>query len=262
MKTILQVRVGTDKMIDAVVLAGGGKPEPLTEQEGVSNKAFIKLHNKPIIAYILDALHQAGSIDRIIVVGPPKELEDLNEKDFFDIVAEQGSMLDNLAAGFELADTEKPCLVVTGDIPLINAEVIDQFLELCNPLEHDLYYPVLTREACLERFPETERTYVRLKEGHVTGGNIGLVRPAWFLDNKDRLEMFISYRKKPLKLLRILPISLGIKYLLKTLSIKDLEYHLSRLLFLKAKAVICDCVEIAVDVDKISDLEMVKKAIM
>ncbi len=250
-------------MIDAVVLAGGGKPEPLTEQEGVSNKAFIKLHNKPIIAYILDALHQASSIDRIIVVGPQNEFEELKqERGFFEIVAERGSMLDNLAAGFELINTEKPCLVVTGDIPLINSVVIEHFLELCTPLEHDLYYPVLTREACLESFPETERTYVRLKEGYVTGGNIGLVRPSWFLDNKARLEMFISYRKKPLKLLRILPLSLGIKYLLKTLSIKDLEYHLSRLLFLKAKAVICDCVEIAVDIDKISDLEVAKKAIM
>ncbi len=250
-------------MIDAVVLAGGGKPEPLTEQEGVSNKAFIKINNKPILSYIIDALQQSSSIGRIIVVGPQKELEDLNQDgNIFEIVAERGSMLDNLAAGFELTITEKPCLVVTGDIPLINDEVIDQFLGLCAPLEHDLYYPVLTREACLEHFPETERTYVRLKEGYVTGGNIGLVRPDWFLDNKDRLEMFISYRKKPLKLLRILPISLAFKYLLKTLSIKDLEYHLSQLLFLKAKAVICDCVEIAVDVDKISDLEMVKKAVM
>ena len=250
-------------MIDAVVLAGGGKLEPLTEQEGVSNKAFIKLHNKPIIAYILDALHQASSIDRIMVVGPQKELEEMKQdRSFFEVVTERGSMLENLAAGFELTDTEKPCLVVTGDIPLINAAAIEQFLGRCTPHEHDLYYPVLTREACLKRFPETERTYVRLKEGHVTGGNIGLVRPGWFLDNKARLEMFISYRKKPLKLLRILPLSLGIKYLLKTLSVKDLEYHLSRLLSLKAKAVFCDCVEIAVDVDKISDLEMVKKTIM
>jgi len=250
-------------MFNAVVLAGGGKPEPLTEQEGVSNKAFIKLQKKPIIAYILDALHDASSIDRIMVVGPQEELEELNrDRSFFEIVAEQGSMLENLAAGFELIDPEKPCLVVTGDIPLINAAVIEQFLELCTPFEHDLYYPVLTREACLERFPETERTYVRLKEGHVTGGNIGLVRPAWFLDNKARLEMFISYRKKPLKLLKVLPLSLGIKYLFKTLSVKDLEYQLSRLLSFQAKAVFCDCVEIAVDVDKISDLEMVKKIIM
>lgn len=250
-------------MIDVVVLAGGGKPEPLTEQEGVSNKAFIKLHNKPIIAYILDALHQASSVDRIIVVGPQKEFEEMQkERSFFDLAAEQGSMLENLAAGFGLTDTEKPCLVVTGDIPLIKAAVIEEFLELCSPYEYDLYYPVLTREACLERFPDTERTYVRLKEGHVTGGNIGLVRPGWFLENKARLEMFISYRKKPLKLLRILPLSLGIKYLLKTLSLEDLEYHLSRLLSLKAKAVPCDCVEIAVDIDKVSDLEMARKIVM
>ncbi len=249
-------------MLDAVVLAGGGKPEPLTEQEGVSNKAFIKIHNRPILSYVLDALQQASSINRILVVGPKEELKELAGVGHdFEAVAEQGSMLENLAAGFNLIEPEKPCLVVTGDIPLINAEVIEQFLTLCAPFEYDLYYPVLTRESCLERFPKTERTYVRLKEGHVTGGNIGLVRPVWFLKNRARLELFISYRKKPLKLLKILPLSLALKYLLKSLSVKDLEYHLSRLLFLKAQAVFCDCVEIAVDVDKISDLTMVKKII-
>ncbi len=250
-------------MIDAVVLAGGGKPEPLTEQEGVSNKAFIKIHNRPILSYVLDALQQASSINRILVVGPKEELNELARVGHdFEAVTEQGSMLENLAAGFNLTEHEKPCLVVTGDIPLINAAVIEQFLALCAPFEYDLYYPVLTRESCLERFPKTERTYVRLKEGHVTGGNIGLVRPDWFLKNWARLELFISYRKKPLKLLQILPLSLALKYLLKSLSVKDLEYHLSRLLYLKARAVLCNCVEMAIDVDKVGDLEMVKKEIM
>lgn len=249
-------------MVDAIVLAGGGKPEPLTEQEGVANKAFIELHNRTILSYVLEALQEANSVNRIIVVGPQTELQEIYQTGYtFEIAAEQGSMLENLAAGFRLTDYEKPCLVVTGDIPLISAAVIEQFLLLCEPMNFDFYYPVLTREVCLEWFPETERTYVRIKEGHVTGGNIGLIRPDWFLENKDRLETFISYRKKPLKLLRVLPLFLVFKYLFKTLSVEDLEYHLSRLFSLKAKAIFCDCAEIAVDVDKISDLAVVKKAI-
>ncbi len=247
-------------MFDAVVLAGGGKNEPLTEQENVSNKAFILVNDKPILAYILDALQEAPLVRQIVVVGPHAELEVLKVAGYqFDAVAEQGSMLDNLAAGFTGVEPDRPCLVVTGDIPLINAEVIEKFLALCAPHDHDLYYPVLSRERCLLQFPKTERTYVRLREGHVTGGNIGLLMPAWFLENRDRLNLFISYRKKPLKLLRILPISFLFKYIFKMLSLKDLETHLSQLLNLRAKAVLCDCVEIAVDVDKPGDLMLVKE---
>jgi len=247
-------------MFDAVVLAGGGKPEPLTEQEGVTNKAFIKLHGKPQLAYILKALQEAPSVGKIVVTGPQKELETLLREGYnFKVVNETVSLLDNLAAGFEVVDQSRLCLVVTGDIPLLNKKVIEDFLASCAPHDHDFYYPVLTRETCLERFPDTERTYVRLKDGHITGGNIGLIRPSWFLDNRSRLEMFISYRKKPLKLMRLLPPSFIIKYLFNNLSISDLESHLSQLLGLKARAVFSDCVEIALDVDKISDLELVKK---
>ncbi len=249
-------------MFDAVVMAGGGKPEPLTELEGVSNKAFIMLHGRPLLAYILQALREAPSVDRVVVVGPKSELEMLRQEGYdFEIVPEKESMLDNVAACFESADQNRLCLVVSGDIPLLDAGVIEEFLKLCAPYNHDFYYPILNRETCQLRFPETERTYVRLKEGHITGGNIGLINTGWFLSNRDRLEMFISYRKKPLKLLRILPLSLIIKYLLKRLSVTDLERSISRLLCFKARAVPCDCVEIGIDVDKISDLELVRKTL-
>jgi GTP:adenosylcobinamide-phosphate guanylyltransferase len=249
-------------MFDALVLAGGGKAEPLTEQEGVSNKAFIMLNNRPLLSYILQALEEAPSVDRIVAMGPQIDLEILRQEGYnIEILPEKESMLDNVAAGLEALDQDRLSLVVTSDIPLLTAKVLEEFIRLCAPFEHDFYYPILSRETCQGSFPETERTYVRLREGHITGGNLGLVNPRWFSDNRDRLEVFISYRKKPLKLLKILPPALIIKYLFKSLSVNDLEHFLSRLLRFRAKAVACDCVEIGVDVDKISDLELIKNVL-
>lgn len=249
-------------MFDAVVLAGGGKPEPLTEQEQVSNKAFILIKGRPLLTYILEALQESPSIEKIAVVGPARELSELSASGYrFETVPERDSMLENLAAGFESVDPKRLCLVATGDIPLINAAVIEEFLSLCEPHDHDLYYPILDRETCISHFPETERTYVRLREGRVTGGNVVLINPKWYLQNRDRLEMFISYRKKPLKLFRIMPLSLVLKYALKTLTLNDLERYLSRLMGLKARAIPCQCAELGLDVDKISDLAVVKKAL-
>lgn len=249
-------------MFDAVILAGGGKQELLTESEGVANKAFISLNSRPLLSFVLQALIEAPSIERVIIVGPEKELRQLQEQGYqFAIAAEKESMLANVAAGLQAVDQDRQCLVVTGDIPLLTAEMVESFLQLCAPYDHDLYYPILEGQILRLHFPETERTYVRLKEGQITGGNLGLVNPRWFFANLERLEMFIAYRKKPLKLLRILPPVLIIKYLFKSLSVADLERSISRLLHFKARAVNCEHAEIGIDVDKISDLELVRKVL-
>lgn len=249
-------------MFDAVILAGGGKDEPLTEQEGVSNKAFIDIHGRPMLAYILDALAGAVSIGKVIVVGPEKELSGLFEQGYcFTPVSEEGGMLENAAAGLRAVDQERPCLVLTGDIPLIDRETIEGFLERCDPFGGDFYYPILTRESCRERFPQMKRTYVRLRDGYFTGGNMALIRPDWFARCRHRLDRFVAYRKKPLKLFRILPLSFIFKFLLNRLTVSDLESYLSEMMQARAYAVPCNFVEIGTDVDKTGDLEVVRQAL-
>lgn len=249
-------------MFNAVLLAGTGKPEPLTEQEGVANKSFIKIKDKALITYVMQALLSSSFVDKIAIVGPQAELTELfGGLSQVEIVPETDSLLDNFAKGLAEFKDNSLCLLVTGDIPLVTAEAIDNFIKLCEPHDQDLYYPVLTRQTCLKNFPGTERTYVRLKDGHITGGNIALINPYWFLENKPRLEMFISYRKKPLKLLRLFPAIFIFKYLIKTLTVSDIERVLSKILRLKARAVFCEAAEIGVDVDKISDLELVRKTL-
>ncbi|MEW5785102.1 MAG: nucleotidyltransferase family protein [Bacillota bacterium] len=249
-------------MFDAVIMAGGGKAEPLTELEGVSNKAFIKVNGRTLLGYILDALSRAPSVARIAVVGPTRELAELQQEGYtFTAVEETGGMLDNAMAGLEAVCGERLCLVVTADIPLLHESVVETFLELCAPFDGDFYYPVLSRESCESVFPDTKRTYVRLREGDVTGGNLALLNPAWFIKNRHRLEMFIANRKKPLKLLRLLPLSFVAKFLLHRLSIADLETELSRMMGMTVRAVPCTLVEIGTDVDKLSDLEAVRRAL-
>jgi len=248
-------------MFDALVLAGSGKAnDPLAEYAGVQNKAFIPVKGRPLITYILDTLAATPAVGNVIVVGPARELKALQQKGYRFLIATEGdTILNNVASAIKLADQGRLCLVITGDIPLLSKAALEEFLELCAPYDGDLYYPVLSEETCLKNYPDAKRTYVVLKEGPVTGGNIGLFNPAWFMRKKDSLELFISYRKKPLKLLRILPLSLVLKYFLKKLSLADLEKSLSRLLEMKAHAVPCQCAEIGLDVDKISDLEQVRK---
>ncbi len=249
-------------MFDAIILAGGGKTEPLTDQEGVTNKAFIEIHGRPMIGYIINALLGSPSIEKIVAVGPEKELEELLEQGYnFALFPEEGSLLENLAAGLKGVDQERLCLVLTGDIPLIDRGVIEGFLERCAPFDGDFYYPILSRERCRERYPQMKRTYVRLREGYFTGGNVALLRPGWFNLCRSQLDLFVAYRKKPLKLFRILPAIFILKFLMNTLTVTDLERYLSLMMQAGAHAVPCDFVEIGTDVDKTSDLEIVRQAL-
>ena len=249
-------------MVDVLVMAGGSKSDPLTEQEGVSNKALIPVDGKPMLTYVLEGLSRAPSINRVVVVGPEDALSGMQRNGFdFTLVPEGGTMLENAAAGLKAVEPDQLCLIVTGDIPLLTEADVEAFLKLCEPFDADFYYPILARESCESRFPETRRTYVRLKDGTFTGGNAILVRPAWFFQNRHRLEMFIAYRKKPLKLLRMLPPGFVVKYLFGRLTVGDLEKKLSQLLLLQARAIPCDLVAIGTDVDKFSDLEVVRKTL-
>ena len=52
-----------------------------------------------------------------------------------------------------------------------------------------------------------------------------------------------------------------LKYLFRCLTVADLENKLSQLLQLKARAIPCDLSAIGTDVDKLSDLTVVRKAL-
>ncbi len=247
-------------MFEAVVLAGGGKSDPLALQEGVLNKSFISVRGRPLVGYILSALANSPSIKKIIVVGPEEGLVELAEQGYlFTAVTGRESMLDNIDAGLKAAAPDGLCLLSTGDIPLVDSKMIEDILTLCGPYNADLYYPIVSGKRCSQRFPCTKRTCVRLKEGSFTGGNLALIRASWFHGSRDRLETFIASRKHPLKLLRIFPPWFIMKYLFHRLSLEDVENHLSRLLSFTARAVPCPFVELATDVDKPSDLEVVKR---
>ncbi len=247
-------------MFNAVILAGSSAKGDLEKQEQVENKAFIYVNSLTMIETILVTLEKVEHIDNIAVVGPPDDLNEIKNKGYiFEIVEQQESYLENIVAGLEKLDLDKPCIVVSADIPLITQESVEDFLARCAPYDQDFYYPIISKEDCEKKFPEVKRTYVRLKEGTFTGGNIMMIKPSWILNKIEDIQMYLSYRKRPWKIIRTLPYLLIVKFLIRRLTIEDLERYVSQLMNMNARAIASSYVEIAVDVDKIEDLALVKK---
>lgn len=241
-------------MFDVVVLAGSGKSTELTQQQGVENKAFIPIHGKPMLAYVLEALKAADNIGRIVVVGPVGALAPLIEQYGILAVPEAATIPENLRKGVDALLPRQHFMIATADIPFLTPAAVNEFIQSCKPYDADLYYPIVSKVDSEHRFPGVLRTYVTLREGVFTGGNLFFMNPGKIDTALPRLDRIFSLRKSPLRLAGELGVGFIARLLLKRLTLPELEDRFSALFGLRAKAVITPHPEIGTDVDKPEDL--------
>jgi len=243
-------------MIDAVVLAGSYNDGPLKECSPARYEALIRIGPKTMVEYVVEALLSVRQIGRILVVGPVEELSSLLAGERVLVTGAAGGIVENIEAGLNQLPGQKRVLLVTSDIPMLTARSVEDFIGLCKDMSGDLYYPIISKQVVEKRFPSTRRTYVTLKEGVYTGGNIFLFNPAIFKKCVQKGQMIIEQRKNPLGLCRLIGLPFLIKYLLHALSIKDVQEKVSELLGIRGEVVISQYPELGVDVDKPDDLEI------
>ncbi|NQS75731.1 MAG: NTP transferase domain-containing protein [Peptococcaceae bacterium] len=249
-------------MVDAVVLAGSPNNGPLRECSTVSHEALIPLGAKTMVEYVVDALLRARQVGRVLVIGPTEDLAGLPFDQRTSTAPSQGGILENIGAGLNILSDAKRILLVTSDIPLLTPQAVDDFLELCEDMGGDLYFPVIEKMVVEEKFPAARRTYVKLKEGVFTGGNIFLLNPTVYKKCMENGGKIISLRKSPLALCRMLGVRFVIKFLMHLLTLKEAEEKVCRLLGgIKGVVVVSRYPEVGVDVDKPGDYELVLKAI-
>lgn len=238
----------------ALILAGKQSDGPLAHLH--PNKAMIRVHQKEMIRYVIDAVKATGLVDQIAVVGAREDLAPILP--YVDTVVEEGvDLADNVLRGTSIFGDEEEILVLTSDIPMITPEAIEDFVKQCSKVQADFYYPIVRREVNDKKYPGVKRTYVKIKDGSFTGGNIFLVKAKAVKTCIKRAKVFLSYRKAPWKMVRELGIGFALKFLLGTLTIAQLEERVSKLFGIRGKAVISEYPEIGTDVDKESDLQLV-----
>ncbi|NPV26904.1 MAG: NTP transferase domain-containing protein [Firmicutes bacterium] len=260
--------------IDAVVLAGSLNTGPLRECSPARNEALIPIGGHPMVEYVVKALQDLSQIDRVVIAGPVAELRFLYGNNPSVGLAESGATaieslqnalktLTQMSHGQVNGDPGvKQVLVATSDIPLITPEAIENFLQLCARRPGDLHYPVVPREANERKYPGVKRTYVKLKDGTFTGGNLFLVNPAIVERCAAIAQEIVRRRKNPVALSRLFGLGFVLKFLFRQLTLKEAEEKVSELLGIRGIAVISTYPEVGVDVDKPSDLRLAEKVLL
>jgi len=245
--------------VDAVVLAGAPNSGQLQEADAAKWEAAIPIHGKQMVNYVVEALQNSQHVARTVVVGPLEIRDALPPGVTF--VQNGNSLQENIFLAMDRLEKKNKVLLITSDIPLVHAEAIDDFLERCGDLQGDVYYPLISKEANEQMFPESQRTYFTLKEGCFTGGNLILASPQAIINSRWVMDEAFSQRKKPWKLVRMLGFVFILKFLAKQLSMGELEKRASSILGYKGVFIISPYPELGTDVDKPSDLQLVRKAL-
>lgn len=243
--------------IDAIVLAGSKNTGKLQEVSSASYEALIPLANKPMIVYVLEALRSCDRVGKVVVVGPRELKAYLEEGET--LVESKEYLSTNLQLGIRAVNKKRRVLIVTSDIPMLNAEVVEDFLARCERVDADLYYPVVSREVSERAFPGVERTYIRVKEGSFTGGNIFLVSPELVRNSKELVDKALHLRKKPLKLAYMLGLGFILRFIMRRVTFAEVEARAKKVFNVNGIAIITPFVELGVDVDKPSDYALMNQ---
>ncbi len=243
--------------IDAVVLAGRENAGKLAEGSAEKYEANIDIAGKPMVSYILDTLTAVPRVGDVFLVGPIDGLKQY-ETDKVKLVEPGASLFDNVKTGLKYAMTEY-VVICASDIPLVTPAIVEDLLDRCLATGADFCYPVSEKSDCDRAFPGVKRTYVTLREGIFTGGNIFFVRKAVAERAWPMVEKMITYRKQPLKMASVLGLGLLLKLALKIASVAEFEQRVGGILNMNPRAILGASPEIGVDVDKPSDLELCRR---
>lgn len=243
---------------DVILPAGGSLPDEFAQAVGTKSKALVKLDGQSVLKHTLTALRDSGLAKRIAVIGT-QEVQASEDSKIADLVlpeTESGPMnimrgLENLASH---ADATKKVLVITCDLPFVTADVIKKYVGLC-PGDKDICVPLISEKEYEDRFPGTHATYVKLKDNTWTTGCLYLMDSFALRNAQPHIEKVFENRKSVTGLAKLLGPAFVLKWVMKKLTVDDVEGKIVQILGCSGAAVRNSPPELAFDIDYLHDYE-------
>ncbi len=239
--------------MDSIILAGAIAPEEIRKR-GVPRIPLLKIESKTILERTCMCLLEGGGCQRVFVLAPDEvELPDnpaILRADYSgDVISDLERCLKNRVKG-------EFCLVSSADMPLLTNDAVESLVVEGDRFKSDIVFPAVGRDLIEKRFPGTKRTYMRIGSSQVSGGNLFWVNREWLLARSDLLRRLFEVRKSVKSMAGIFGIAFLVRVMLGLAPLEYIERHLGGVLNGELKAVILKYPEIAVDLDKLADLEL------
>ncbi len=250
-----------DAPVDALVLAGRreGEIDPLTSIDNVPHKALLLAGGKPLIRRVVDALRASDRVSHIRIAAPAdvrdalaKALGGVEDWSFADTAGSPAST----AMGAIDALGEKGLLVTTCDHALLTSEMIRSFLK--DAQAAGAAAACVDRTVYAARFPDSRRTFIRLKDLSFSGANLFWFAGARAKGLADFWRKLEAKRKNPAAMAREIGVFAALSYVSGQMTKAGLEKTILRKTKVDARLVPLRNAEAAIDVDKPEDLALVR----
>jgi hypothetical protein len=210
--------------------------------------------------WVLDAINGAACVDQAHLVGLPEDCG-LSAPKLTSILPDQGGMLANAKRGLiEVRAARRKAgqvLLIACDIPTIRPEMVDWRAEAAAEGGADLDYAVVQRGVMERRFPESKRSYVAFRDAEVCGADVNIVHLGTVVE-EDLWDRLIAARKSPLRQAALFGFDTLLLILLRRLTVEQAAQLAARRLGLRGRVSFCPFAEIAMDVDKPHQLQIVR----
>jgi GTP:adenosylcobinamide-phosphate guanylyltransferase len=245
-----------ERRVNAVVLAGGPPDAVAATAPGAPNKAFVEIGGIALVERVIASLRSADGIERIIAVAPPAmhgaaALSGADERR-----TDGPRIVESLAAGIAGLDRDALVLVAASDLPVLSTAAIAEFLEQAHARDLDLAYAIVEKRDHLARYPAVPHTWAKLAEGRFCGGGVVALKPRVLPALREVLDDLGAARKSPLRLAGLFGWDILLRFAVGTLTIAGAERRASAIVRAPAGAIRCRHPEIAVNVDRVTDIAL------
>jgi molybdopterin-guanine dinucleotide biosynthesis protein A len=251
--------------IDAIIPAGGTNKPEFAAACGSDTKALIKFGETTLLERVVNAVKNAPSIRRVVVIGSEK-IQPIVEGLGCFFVSEGSSGPDNIFLGLAfLASQNDPpshALIATVDLPFIKSEHVEWFVQHLKSSK-DIYVPIVRESDFLALYPGCPSTFVKMKNDQFTLGGLFLYDVPVLRRVQPHIERIFEQRKSLFGMAKLVGLGFAFKLLTKQLVIQDVEDKVESILSCTGSAVLGTPAELAFDVDDNEDysygIEWLKK---
>lgn len=251
----------------AVVLAGqrDGEDE-LAKYAGVDCKAFVEIDGKPMLLRVLETLLSSSWVGAVFLSGPDREK--LKQQDEIDSRIRSGEVSWLPPRESPSASTydalcrlppEDRVLLTTADHPLLTESIVNEFCKQSVEQDADVVIGLAPYALVKDKFPTLKKTVLRFRHNELCGCNLFAFLTQESREAANFWRHLESQRKNPIRLIRFLGWLTVVKYFLNRLTLEDALAAFEGKLGLRVRAVMLTDGDAAVDVDSVSDYQLVRK---
>jgi GTP:adenosylcobinamide-phosphate guanylyltransferase len=252
--------------LQVLVLAGSrGGQDPVAVAAGVTEKALAPVSGRPMLLRVIDALRAVPELGRIWVAAPDHaaflqlgEIAGLAGSGELRLTGTGEGPADSVLVALE-GGLAPPFLVATADSPLLTPDIVAEFLAGARASGADIAVGLAGEAVIRTAYPDTQRTYLKFRDGGVSGCNLFYVASPQGLAAIRFWRRAQRERKKPWRLVRAFGVWSLLLFLTRRLGLDAAMRRAGAVIGCRAAAVRIGTAEAAIDVDKPQDLVLVER---